>query len=164
MRVLNGNIKNFDLKLVEILNKRKISQLSVHEKVKRIINSVKKDKDKAVLKYEKKFSNISNKNVSKSFKFSKKEINKIISKLDNQTKRSIDLAFQRIKNFHFKQKFKPFSYKDKLNNILSYRYSPIESIGVYVPGGTASYPSSVLMNCIPAIVAKVKIFILQLQH
>ena len=156
MRVLNGNIKNFDLKLVEILNKRKISQLSVHEKVKRIINSVKKDKDKAVLKYEKKFSNISNKNVSKSFKFSKKEINKIISKLDNQTKRSIDLAFQRIKNFHFKQKFKPFSYKDKLNNILSYRYSPIESIGVYVPGGTASYPSSVLMNCIPAIVAKVK--------
>ena len=88
--------------------------------------------------------------------FQKKEINKIISKLDNQTKRSIDLAFQRIKNFHFKQKFKPFSYKDKLNNILSYRYSPIESIGVYVPGGTASYPSSVLMNCIPAIVAKVK--------
>ena len=55
MRVLNGNIKNFDLKLVEILNKRKISQLSVHEKVKRIINSVKKDKDKAVLKYEKNF-------------------------------------------------------------------------------------------------------------
>ena len=48
----------------------------------------------------KKFSNISNKNVSKSFKFSK-EINKIISKLDNQTKRSIDLAFQRIKKFPF---------------------------------------------------------------
>ena len=156
MRVLNGNIKNFDQKLVEILNKRKISQFSVNEKVKRIINSVKKDKDKAVLKYEKKFSNLSNKNVGKSFKFSNKEINKIISKLDKQTKKSIDLAFQRIKNFHLKQKFKPFNYKDKLNNILSYRYSPIESIGVYVPGGTASYPSSVLMNCIPAIVAKVK--------
>tara|TARA_Y100000994_G_C15282893_1_gene272044 strand:+ start:271 stop:474 length:204 start_codon:yes stop_codon:yes gene_type:complete len=67
MRVLNGNIKNFDQKLVEILNKRKISQFSVNEKVKRIINSVKKDKDKAVLKYEKKFSNLSNKNVGKSF-------------------------------------------------------------------------------------------------
>ena len=43
---------------------------------------------------------------------------------------------------------------------LSYKYSPIESVGIYVPGGTASYPSTVLMNCIPAIVAGVKIFIM----
>ena len=47
------------------------------------------------------------------------------------------------------------NFKDKYNNKLSYIYSPIESIGVYVPGGTASYPSTVLMNCIPAIVAGV---------
>ena len=46
--------------------------------------------------------------------------------------------------------------KDKYNNILSYKYSPIEKVGVYVPGGKASYPSTVLMNCIPAIVAGVK--------
>ena len=51
---------------------------------------------------------------------------------------------------------KPFKYLDKFKNELSYNYSPIENVGVYVPGGTASYPSTVLMNCIPAIVAGVK--------
>ena len=58
------------------------------------------------------------------------------------------------KKFHSKQKFSSFTFKDKYNNILSYKYSPIEKVGVYVPGGTASYPSTVLMNCIPAIVAE----------
>ena len=61
-----------------------------------------------------------------------------------------------IKKFHSKQKHISFKYKDKYKNELSYKYSPIENVGVYVPGGTASYPSTVLMNCIPAIVAGVK--------
>ena len=68
----------------------------------------------------------------------------------------MDLAFNRIKKFHSKQKFFSFNLKDKYKNELSYTYSPIEKVGVYVPGGTASYPSTVLMNCIPAIVAGVK--------
>ena len=55
-----------------------------------------------------------------------------------------------------KQKNLPFKLKDKYKNELSYKYSAIERVGVYVPGGTASYPSTVLMNCIPAIVAGVK--------
>ena len=50
----------------------------------------------------------------------------------------------------------PYKYKDKYQNELAYKYSPIERVGVYVPGGTASYPSTVLMNCIPALVAGVK--------
>ena len=55
-----------------------------------------------------------------------------------------------------KQKFPFFKFKDKFKNELSYKYSPIDRVGVYVPGGTASYPSTVLMNCIPALVAGVK--------
>ena len=66
------------------------------------------------------------------------------------------LAYNRIKKFHSRQKFSSFKFKDKYKNELSYKYSPIEKVGVYVPGGTASYPSTVLMNCIPAIVAGVK--------
>ena len=88
--------------------------------------------------------------------FSRNEINKISKKIDQKTKKSIDLAFKRIKNFHSKQKFISFTFKDKYKNVLSYKYSPLEKVGVYVPGGTASYPSTVLMNCIPAIVAGVK--------
>ena len=90
--------------------------------------------------------------------FSKKEINRISRKINLKTKKSIDLAYSRIKKFHSKQKYTSFTFKDKYNNVLSYKYSPIERVGVYVPGGTASYPSTVLMNCIPAIVAGVKIY------
>ena len=106
------------------------------------------------MNYEKKFSKI-RKSSNKVF-FSNSEINSISKKTDKKIKRAIDLAFNRIKKFHLKQKFSSFKFKDKYNNELSYKYSSIEKVGVYVPGGTASYPSTVLMNCIPAIVAGVK--------
>ena len=96
------------------------------------------------------------KKIDYNFKLSNEEINKIIKNLDKKIKYSIDLSYNRIKNFHKKQIFKSFSVRDKFNNHLSYKYLPIESVGVYVPGGTANYPSSVLMNCVPAIVAGVK--------
>ena len=154
LKILNCNKKNSldDLKI--ILNKRKFSQINETFVVKNIISNVKKNGDKAVIKYEKKFSKIKNKSVK--IIFSNKEINKIAKTIDKKIKQSIDLAFNRIKKFHVKQKFLPINWRDKYNNQLSYKYSPIEKVGVYVPGGTASYPSTVLMNCIPAVVAGVK--------
>ena len=122
--------------------------------VRKIISNVKKNGDTAIIKYEKQFSKIKTK--SSKIIFSKKEINEIAKKTDKKIKQSIDLAFKRIKKFHSKQKFLSFTLRDKYKNELSYKYSPIEKVGVYVPGGTASYPSTVLMNCIPAIVAGVK--------
>ena len=71
-------------------------------------------------------------------------------------KRAIDLAYNRIYKFHSFQKFKNISYTDNLKNKLEYKYVPIEAVAIYVPGSTASYPSSVLMNAVPAIVAGVK--------
>ena len=154
LKLLNYN-KNLSLDNLEvILNKRKFNQKDQTKSVKKIISDVLKNGDKAVIKYEKKFSKIKIKS-TKLF-FSEKEVNKIAKKIDKKIKQSIDLAFNRIKLFHSKQKFSSFYLKDKYQNVLSYKYSPIEKIGVYVPGGTASYPSTVLMNCIPAIVAGVK--------
>ena len=115
---------------------------------------MKKNGDKALIKYEKKFSNI--KSNSKNIKFLGPEIDKISNSVEKGLKKSIELAYNRIKKFHSKQKSLSFKYKDKFKNELSYNYTPIEKVGVYVPGGTASYPSTVLMNCIPAIVAGVK--------
>ena len=71
-------------------------------------------------------------------------------------KQAIDLAYSRIYKFHSLQKFKNISYKDNLKNKIEYKYIPLESVAIYVPGSSASYPSSVLMNAIPAIVAGVK--------
>ena len=154
LRYFNINQKNSFNKLEKILDLRKIKQHNQSAAVKKIISDVKKGGDKAVVKYEVKFSKVSS--GAKKIKFSKKEINSIAKKINKDLKKSIDIAFDRIKRFHSKQKFLSFRYKDEFSNELSYKYLPIEKVGVYVPGGTASYPSTVLMNCIPAIVAGVK--------
>ncbi len=154
LKLFNANKKNFSKKLELILNLRKLKQQNQSSVIKKILSEVKKKGDKAVIKFEKKFSNIRSKN--KQIKFSNEEINTISKKISKDLKKSIDIAFLRIKKFHLKQKIFPFKYKDRFQNELSYRYSPIERVGVYVPGGTASYPSTVLMNCIPALVAGVK--------
>jgi len=154
LKVLNYNKKD-SLKILEVfLNKRKTAQKSQTKVVSTIIKKVKKKGDIAVLNYEKKFSKLKIK--SNKIFFSKKEIINISKKLDKKIKKAIDLAYSRIKKFHSKQKIFSYKLKDKYKNEFSYKYSPIEKVGVYVPGGTASYPSTVLMNCIPAIVAGVR--------
>jgi len=154
LKILNYNKGNSNNTLRNFLDKRKFSHDNLTYAVKKIIKNVKRNGDKAVISYEKKFSKIKTK-TNKIF-FSNKEINQISKKTKKEVKKAIDLAFNRIKKFHKKQKFSSIKFKDQYKNELSYKYSPINNIGVYVPGGTASYPSTVLMNCIPAIVAGVK--------
>ena len=154
LKVLDISKKKSIKSLEMILKKRKSSQNNNKFKIKRILDYVRKNGDNALIKYEKKFSKI--KINSKRIKFSKTEINNISKKIDKKLKKSIDLAYERIKKFHSKQKFSSFKIKDRYKNEMSYTYSAIERVGVYVPGGTASYPSTVLMNCIPAQVAGVK--------
>ena len=154
LKILEFNKKNSSNSLKIFLDKRKSLQKNQSSIVRNIIQNVKKNGDKAVINYEKKFSKV--KTRSNKILFTAKEINTISKKIDFKIKKSIDLAYNRIKKFHSKQKFSSFTLKDKYNNKLSYKYSPLENVGVYVPGGIASYPSTVLMNCIPAIVAGVK--------
>tara|TARA_B100001248_G_scaffold182873_1_gene139256 strand:+ start:3640 stop:4938 length:1299 start_codon:yes stop_codon:yes gene_type:complete len=154
LKYFNANKKNSLVKLQNLLNERNLRQKNKSSTVKKILLDVRKNGDSAVIKYEKKFSKIITK--TRKIKFTKNEINQISKKIDKKLKNSIDTAFKRIKLFHSKQKYFSFKYKDKFKNELSYKYSAIERVGVYVPGGTASYPSTVLMNCIPAIVAGVK--------
>ena len=154
LKVLRYNRKNSSNILTSFLEKRKVAQRYQTAIVTKIIKNVKKRGDSAVLKYEKKFSKLKTK--TSKISFSNQEIKVISKKIDKKLKSAIDLAYNRIKKFHSKQKFLSFKFKDKYKNEFSYKYSAIDKIGVYVPGGTASYPSTVLMNCIPAIVAGVK--------
>jgi len=155
LKLIKSNQKNFLAKLDIILQKRKFKDPRIDLKVKSIIQDIKKNKDSALIKYEKKYSKIRNISL-KNIKFSILEKKKIIKQLDKKTKASIDLAFNRIFDFHKRQKLSPYSFTDKFKNSFSYKISAINRVGVYVPGGLASYPSSVLMNCIPALVAGVK--------
>ena len=155
LKLIKSNQKNFLLKLNFILEKRKFKNPNIDKKIKSIIQDVKKNKDIALIKYEKKHSKLKNITL-KNIKFSNAEKIKIIKKLDKKTKNSIDLAYNRILNFHKRQKFSSYSFTDTFKNFFSYKSNAINKVGIYVPGGLASYPSSVLMNCIPAIVAGVK--------
>ena len=150
MKILNSNKRNFDKALDNLLLQRKRKVQSDSVSVSSIIKDVKKNGDKAILKYEKKF------NQNKTIVPTSNQISKLIKSLDKKVKNAIDLAYTRIHKFHSLQKFKNISYTDKLKNRLEYKYVPIESVAIYVPGSSASYPSSVLMNTIPAIVAGVK--------
>jgi len=150
IKILDSKKNSFSSSLANLLLKRKNKIKFKSNIVINIIRDIKKNGDKALLKYEKKFG-------KNSIIFLKhKEIQKQIKNLDKKVKKSIDLAYSRIFKFHSKQKVKNIFYKDKLQNKLGYKYIPIDSVGIYVPGGTASYPSTVLMNAIPAIVAGTK--------
>ena len=150
MKVLDNSKKNFDKLLDNLLMQRKRKVQSSSVSVTNIIKDVKKNGDKALLKYEKKF------NKNSVIKPSSNQIQKSIQSLNSIVKKSIDTAYNRIYKFHSLQKFKNISYTDKFKNKLEYKYLPLDSVSIYVPGSTASYPSSVLMNAIPAIVAGVK--------
>ena len=150
INILDARKRNFENLLDDLIYKRKSKANFNSYKVKKILSDIKKNGDAAILKYEKKFSK-NYKIISKS-----KQIQRQIRSLDKKVKNSIDLSFNRILKFHLKQKVKNIYYKDKLKNKLNYKYIPLESVGIYVPGGTAAYPSTVLMNAIPALIAGVK--------
>ena len=150
IKILNSNSRNFENKLEKLLSNRKRKVQSNSVSVTNIIKEVKKNGDKAVLKYEKKF------NKNSTIVPTSNQISRSIKNLDKKVKQAIDKAYNRIYKFHSLQKFKNIKYIDNLKNKLEYKYLPIDSVAIYVPGSSASYPSSVLMNAIPALVAGVK--------
>ena len=151
MKILNGNSKNFYTELDKIINKRKIVDKSTLKTVEKIINDVRKYKDKALVRLERKFNNNSK------IIPSRKEIAKAIKLLDPKIKRAIDVTYKRVKDWHSKQKPKDIYYKDNLNNKFYYKNKPIESVACYVPG---NLPSTLIMCATPAIIAGVKRIVL----
>ena len=156
MKILNSTNKNFNNSLNKLLLQRKKKVQSSSISVTSIVRDVKKNGDKALLKYEKRF------NQNKIIVPSAKQINTSIKSLNQKVKKAIDIAYDRIYKFHSLQKFKDISFIDKFKNKLEYKYLPIDSVAIYVPGSSASYPSSVLMNAVPAIVAGVKLSLIHI--
>ena len=153
IKIYNCNSKKYLTGLNSILSKRREVNFNNNKIVAKIIKDIKTNKNKALLKYEKRFSKNSE------ILLSKKKINKTISGLDKKVKKAIDFAYSRIFNFHQKQlkSFKNIKYIDRFKNRMEYKTVPINSVGIYCPG---NLPSTVLMNGIPAKIAKVKRIVL----
>ncbi len=151
IKILDCKNSKYLSKLNLLLEKRRSGNKVNTDIVRKIIKDVKKNKQKALLKYEKKFSK------NKEIKISKKKIINSIKQLDPKVKKAIDFAYNRILKFHKKQKVKNLKFKDNLKNSIEYKFLPIESVGIYVP---ANLPSTLLMNAIPAKLANVKRIVL----
>lgn len=121
-------------------------------KVEEIIQNVRKDKDKALYEYTKMFDGVD----LDSFVMSEKEIEEMYSKVDSTFLQNLEEAKENIAYYHKAQMKEGYELKKENGVYLGQRVLPLERVGVYVPGGRAAYPSSVLMNVIPASIAKVK--------
>lgn len=122
--------------------------------VKEIISNVVKNGDQALVEYTKKFDD-KNFDISK-IEISKEEQKRAFDNLDSNIKRILLRSKDRIYSYHEHQMRTTWTYQDSLGAVLGQKITPLERVGVYVPGGRASYPSSVLMNILPAKVAGVK--------
>ncbi|MCI5583062.1 MAG: histidinol dehydrogenase [Anaeroplasma sp.] len=121
--------------------------------VKRIIEDIQIRKDEALSEYTKKFDDI-NFDINK-IEVSKEEQKKAFDSLDSKMKEVLLKAKDRIYDYHTHQKRETFTYEGVYGERLGQKITPLETVGVYVPGGKAAYPSSVLMNVMPAKVANV---------
>ncbi len=151
IKELNSNNKTFFRDLNKILNKRRIIDKSALRTVEKIFNHVRKNKDKALVDYERKFNNNSK------IIPSKKEITKAIRSLDPKIKKAIDNIYKRVKDWHLKQKPKDIFFKDRFDNKFYYKNKAIKSTACYVP---ENLPSTLIMCATPAIVAGVKRIVL----
>ena len=126
---------------------------SVAATVKSIIEDIKKRGDQAVLQYVQKFEN--SKATIKNIKLSKQDLKSAYQSISKEDKQALKLAYKRIYYYHAKQKKTSYSYPDQLDTKFYIQWNPIDNVGLYIPGGMASYPSTVLMTAIPAKIAKV---------
>ena len=154
-KIIRETDSSFREDFSNLLKKRNLDSNKLDSTVKAIIKKVTEESDEALISYTKKFDKFEVKNF-KQLIVSKKEIDDAYAKTNLKTIKAIKHAYQRIKNYHKRQVPKDEYYKDKDGVFLGSQWKPIDSVGLYVPGGTASYPSSVLMNAIPAIVSGVK--------
>ena len=139
----------------ENLNKRgNVNNSKYSEIVKGILDNVLKNGDQAILEYTKKFDD-DNFSLDK-MEIPMSELKEAYESLDEKTKNILNRAHKRIEDYHKHQLKESWMYEDSIGAKLGMKYSPIENVGVYVPGGLAAYPSSVLMNIIPAKVAGCK--------
>lgn len=154
LNILSYNKNECNSIVEQILNRSQIEEKNIQETVNQIIKEIKEKKNKALFDYTKKFDKI--KINSKTIKINKKEIEEAYKKTDKKLIEIIKKSSERIKKFHEKQKTNSWFETSENGEILGQMIKPIENVGVYVPGGKAAYPSSVLMNVIPAKVAGVK--------
>ena len=153
-KILKTNDENFKEKFECLFRSRQTNQSNLYKTVYDIIEKVKKEGDLGLKELVQNFDKIKLNKIEELY-ISKNILKEAYLNLKKEEKIALDLAAKRIREFHKHQKPTNIDYNDHVEVKLGLNYTPIEGVGFYVPGGKAIYPSSLLMNAIPALVAGV---------
>jgi len=155
MKILDTNNNNFSSEFNILLSRGAMDSKEAEKIVSNILEEIKTEKNSAVKKHIEKFDKWIV-NSDDDLQISQNQMKDAYDKLDSELKKSLHTAFDRIKKYHEKQLPKSWLSYEENGTVLGQKVSAVDSAGLYIPGGKAAYPSSLLMNAIPAIVAGVK--------
>lgn len=154
MRQLSTQDADFDSQLTQLLAFETVNDVELLKTVDDIIAEVRHGGDSVVLALTQEFDQHPAKAIQE-LELSKQALADAFANLDDEVKKALMTAATRVQTFHERQVQETWQYEDELGNRLGQKVTPLDRVGIYVPGGLASYPSSVLMNAIPAKVAGV---------
>ncbi|QMU57171.1 MAG: histidinol dehydrogenase [Boseongicola sp.] len=151
--LLDTRAQNFESKFAALLSMKREDSPDVDAAVANIISDVRERGDEAVIEYTKRFDGLEL--TPDTLAFTAAEIDEAITLVPDEERAALELAAERIRAYHERQLPEDASWTDTHGATLGWRWTSVGTAGLYVPGGLASYPSSVLMNAIPARVAGV---------
>ncbi|AOY02342.1 histidinol dehydrogenase [Jeongeupia sp. USM3] len=154
MRRLDTRTKDFESELAALLAFETSQDPEVDARVAAILADVKARGDAAVVEYTNRFDGTSVKDMT-ALELTQDELKAAFERLPQVQKDALSFAARRVRSYHEHQKMSSWSYEDEDGTLLGQQITALDRVGIYVPGGKAAYPSSVLMNAIPAHVAGV---------
>ena len=146
---------DFQPRLDSLLAFESAQDESVEQAVAAILADVKARGDAAVLEYTRRFDRLDVQSMAE-LELSRDELHKALAGLPGDQRQALEAAAHRVRSYHERQTLQSWQYEDSEGSLLGQKVTPLERVGLYVPGGKAAYPSSVLMNAIPARVAGVR--------
>ena len=156
IRRMSATAPGFDANLVELLNRRMIEEQSLSDKVAAILADVRKNGDSAVVAYTQQFDRRDDVSTMAELTVSQSQLQAALAGLPEEQTQALHQAAERIRRYHEHQKQSSWQYEEADGSVYGQHVVALERVGIYVPGGKANYPSSVLMNAIPAKVAGVE--------
>jgi histidinol dehydrogenase len=157
LRQLHSDAPDFDAALQRLLHWSAETDLEIEQRVAAILADVRERGDAAVLEYTARFDGIQAASVA-ALELRSDELRAAFESLPGAQRTALEAAAQRVRDYHERQLeacSRSWSYRDRDGTVLGQKVTPLDRVGIYVPGGKAAYPSSVLMNAIPAQVAGV---------
>jgi len=150
---LDTRESDFETRFAELVAAKREVEANVGDVVADILKDVRHNGDKALVAYTNKFDRVSL--TARDLRVTKQEVDAAVAACGAETLDALRVAADRIADYHRRQMPEDLSYTDSVGMRLGYRWTAVQAAGLYVPGGLAAYPSSVLMNAIPAKVAGV---------